>query len=276
LHYGSGVFEGIRCYDTPKGPAVFRLREHIKRFFESARLISLKIPFTEEQIISAVKEIVKKNKLKECYIRPIAYYGYGKMGLDTAGAKVDVVLAAWPWGAYLGEDGLKNGIRAKISSYCRPHPKSVPIHAKVTGVYVNSTLAKMEALREGFEEALMLDHNGNVAECSGENIFIVKNGVLITPPTSMCLVGITRDSVIAIAKKMGIEVKEQIISKEEFFSADECFLTGTAAEITPVREVDNRMIGKGSAGRITKLFQDEYKKIIHGNAGEYSSWLEHI
>ncbi|VVB75652.1 Amino-transferase class IV [uncultured archaeon] len=276
LHYGSGVFEGIRCYETSKGPAVFRLKEHIKRFFESAKLISIKVPYTQEQIIETVKEIVKVNKLKECYIRPITYYGYGKMGLDTKGAKVDVVVAAWPWGAYLGEDGLKNGIRAKISSYRRPHPKSVPIHAKTTGVYVNSTLAKMEALGEGFEEAVMLDYKGNVAECSGENIFIVKNGVLITPPLDLCLAGITRDSVIELAKKRGINVIEKAFQKEELLAADECFITGTAAEITPVREIDNTKIGTGTAGKITAMIQEEYKKVIHGNNKDYLKWLELI
>jgi len=276
LHYGSGVFEGIRCYDTEKGPAVFRLKEHIKRFFASAELIYLKVPFTEIEILEAVKEIVRKNKLKECYIRPIAYYGYGKMGLDTTGAKVDVVVAAWPWGAYLGEEGLKNGIRAKVSSYCRPHPKSVPIHSKTTGVYVNSTLAKMEALSTGFEEAVMLDYKGNVAECSGENIFIVKNGVLITPPLELCLAGITRDSVIELAKKKGIKVVEKAFQKEELLSADECFITGTAAEITPVREIDNNKIGSGAAGKITAMIQEEYKKVIHGNNKDCLGWLEFV
>ncbi len=276
LHYGSGVFEGIRCYDTNNGPAVFRLKEHIKRFFASAELIYLKIPFTEEQILEAVKEIVRKNKLKECYIRPIAYYGYGKMGLDTTGAKVDVVVAAWPWGAYLGEEGLEKGIRAKISSYCRPHPKSVPIHAKVTGVYVNSTLAKMEALRTGFEEAVMLDYEGNVAECSGENIFIIKEGVLITPPLDLCLAGITRDSIITIARKKGIKVVEQVITRDDLLSAEECFITGTAAELTPVREIDNKKIGTGTAGKITAQIQEEYKKIIHGTSAKFLNWLEFV
>jgi len=276
LHYGSGVFEGVRCYDTPKGPAIFRLKDHNQRLFESAKIISLAIPYSEKELFEATKEIVRKNKLKECYIRPIAFYGYGKMGLDTKGAIVDAVVAAWPWGAYLGEEGIKNGIRAKISSYSRHHPNSMMIHAKITGAYANSTMAKMESLKAGYEEALMMDYQGFVAECSGENLFIVKNGEVLTPPLSSCLAGITRDSVIQILKSKNVSVREAQLTRDMIYAADECFVTGTAAEITPIREVDDRTIGSGKPGEVTKMVQEIYQNIIHGKDKKFEKWLDYV
>lgn len=274
LHYGTAVFEGIRCYDTSKGPAVFRLKDHMKRLIESAHIAGMVLPYTAEELVKATREVIKKNKLKECYIRPIAYYGYGKMGLDTKGATIDVGIAIWPWGAYLGEEGKLKGIRAKVSSYSRHHVNSTMIHAKISGSYVNSTMAKMEALKAGYEEAVMLDTSGFVAECTGENIFVAKDGKVFTPPTSVCLKGITRDSVINILKDNGIEVIEKPLTRDEIYSADECFLTGTAAEITPIRELDDRKIGEGSAGKITQMVQKKYNEIIHGKDKNYQKWLD--
>jgi branched-chain amino acid aminotransferase len=276
LHYGSGVFEGIRCYDTPKGPAVFRLEEHVKRLFESAKILAMDLPYSEKEIVDATKKVIEVNKVKECYVRPIAYYGYGQMGLATKGAKIDVVIAIWPWGAYLGAEGIKNGIRAKISSFARPHPNSTMIHAKITGAYFNSTLAKMEALKAGYEEAIMLDTLGNIAECSGENIFIIKDGTIMTPPLSVCLAGITRASIIQLARDKNIPIKEATITRDMLYAADECFVTGTAAEITPIREVDDRKIGVGKAGPITKSIQDDFQKIIHGKEKKYFEWLDYV
>ncbi len=274
LHYGTAVFEGIRCYKTEKGPAVFRLKDHIKRLIESGKIAGMEIPYTEEELVKATKEVIKKNKVNECYIRPIAYYGYGKMGLDTKGAVIDVGIALWPWGAYLGEEGKLKGIRAKVSSYSRHHVNSMMIHAKISGSYVNSTMAKMESLKAGYEEAVMLDTQGFVAECTGENIFIAKGGKVFTPPTSVCLKGITRDSVINILKDNGIEVIEKQLSRDEVYVADECFLTGTAAEITPIRELDDKKIGSGSAGKITQMVQEKYHSIIHGKDKKYEKWLD--
>ncbi len=264
LHYGTAVFEGIRCYKTENGPAIFRLEDHIERLFNSAKIAGMKnIPYDKKQIIDATKEIVKKNKLEECYIRPLFFYGYGKMGLDTVGAKLEAGIAAWPWGVYLGEEGVKNGIRAKIASISRHHPNPIFNQAKISGSYTNSTLAKMEALNAGYDEAIMLDNNGLIAECTGENIFIVKKEKLLTPEKTNILTGITRDSVIKIAEEQGIKVSECKIKKEMLYSADECFITGTAAEITPVREIDDKKIGNGKPGRITKKIQNQYSDAIH-------------
>ncbi len=275
LHYGTAVFEGIRCYKTEKGPAIFRLEDHVERLFNSAKIAGMKnLPYDKGQIIDAAKEVVKKNNLKECYIRPLFFYGYGKMGLDTVGAKLEAGIAAWPWGAYLGEEGVKNGIRAKVSSISRHHPNSVFSQAKISGAYTNSTLAKMEALDAGYDEAIMLDTNGLVAECTGENIFIVEKGKLLTPERSNVLAGITRDSVIKIAEDQGIHVSECKIKREMLYSADECFITGTAAEITPVREIDNRLVGNGKPGQVTKKIQKLYYNVIHGRDKKFEKWLE--
>ena len=274
LHYGSGVFEGIRCYNTDKGPAIFRLKDHISRLMQSAKIIRIKSKFSQQDFEEACKKIVRENKLKECYIRPIIYFGYGKMGLATNDCVVDNSVAAWPWGSYLGEEGVKNGIRAKISSYARKHARPELAKSKTTGNYYNSTLAKMEALDAGFEEAIMLDSDGNVCECSGENLFTVKNNVLITPPATDALEGITRRSIIEVARNEGIKVEEKLFKPQELFNADEAFLTGTAAEVTPIREVDGHKIGAGKPGPVTKNLQAKYFGIIHGKDSKYEKWLD--
>lgn len=236
----------------------------------------MKISFTEEGLIEATKETVKKNNLKECYIRPIAFFGYGKMGLDTVGATVDAGIAAWPWGAYLGKEGIEKGVGVKISPFIRPPREMMPTHAKVSGNYANSILAKMDALNTGYKEAILLDKKGNIAECSGENIFIVKKGILLTPPIENALDGITRKSIMQIAKDEGIKVKEKRISKKELFSADEAFMTGTAAEITPISSVDGKGIGSGRPGPITKKLQEKYSEVIHGKDPKYFEWLDFV
>ena len=233
LHYGLGLFEGIRCYKTPRGPAIFRLPEHVSRLFEGAQIIGMQLPFTEEQITSAIKQTVHENALEECYIRPLVYVGYGKLGLNPLGIPIRVAIAAWPWGAYLGEEGLASGIRVRISSFTRHHPNIMMTKAKVVGNYANSQLAKVEAVQTGYDEALLLDPAGYVAEGSGENVFIVRRGVLKTPPLMSILEGITRASVIELARLEGIPLREEPLSRDELYIADELFFTGTAAEITP-------------------------------------------
>ncbi len=276
IHYGLGVFEGIRCYNTPKGPAIFKLDEHIRRLFKSAHIFLLNIPFTIEEIKKAVIETVKVNKLKECYIRPIVYIGYGAMGLYPKSNPINVAIAAWPWGAYLGEEGLEKGIRVKVSSFVRNHVNSSMTRGKVCGYYVNSQLAKREAISCGYDEALLLDTEGYVSEGSGENIFIVRNGTLKTTPLTSILEGITRDSIITIAKDLGIETKEERFTRDEVYIADEAFFTGTAAEITPIRELDGRLIGDGVAGKITKKLQSTFFSIVKGRNKKYQSWLTYV
>jgi len=275
LHYGSGVFEGIRCYKTPKGPAVFRLREHINRMFDSAKIYFMDIPYSKEEIIDAIKELIKINKLEECYIRPIAFRGYGEMGLNPRNVPVEVAIAVWPWGTYLGEEGLKNGIRAKISSYMRISPNILPPSAKATGQYINSILAKLEALDSGYDEAIMLDFRGFVSEGPGENIFVIKNDIIYTPPeNASILVGITRDTIITIAKDMGYEIREVEITRSMLYTADEVFFTGTAAEVTPIREIDGRKIEK--PWPITSKLQEKFFEIVHGKDKKYEKWLDYI
>lgn len=277
LHYGSSVFEGIRCYETADGPAVFRLGDHIKRLFNGAKVIMMKIPFTEEEVYEAVKETVRANKLKECYIRPIVYYGYGKMGLNPIGNPVDVAIASWPWGTYHGEEGLRKGVRCKVSSWRRIDPRMLPPLAKVSANYLNSILARLEASDCGYDEAILLNFQGMIAEGSGENIFIVKEGTLITPPpTSGALIGITRDSIITIAKDLDISTVEKNILREHLFCADEAFFTGTAAEVTPIREVDGRMIGDGSRGPITERLQSQFFRVVRGENKSYLKWLDFL
>lgn len=276
LHYGLGVFEGIRCYDTPKGPAVFRLAEHVRRLVKSAGIFLMEIPFNEKEIAGAIVETVRANKLKECYIRPIAYIGYGVMGLNSTGAPVSLSVAAWPWGAYLGEEGLKNGIKVKVSSFIRGHVNSNMARAKVCGYYVNSQLAKREAILCGCDEALLLDADGYVSEGSGENVFIVRDGTLKTTPLTSILEGITRDSILAIARDEGIAVKEERFTRDELYIADEAFFTGTAAEITPIRELDGRKIGEGRPGPITKKLQSIFFDAAAGKNKKYKRWLTHI
>lgn len=276
FQYGLGVFEGIRCYETKEGPAIFRLDEHIERLFKSAHIFLIDIPYPKEEIKSATIKTVGVNKVKECYIRPIVYIGYGAMGLYPKGNPINVAIAVWPWGAYLGEKGLKEGIRIKTSSFIRNHVNANMSRGKVCGYYVNSQLAKKEAIACGYNEALLLDTEGYVAEGSGENIFIVRNGVLKTTPLTSILEGITRNSVIEIAHDEGIQVIEERFTRDELYIADESFFTGTAAEITPIREVDGRRIGSGRPGRITKRLQSIFFDIVKGRNKKYESWLTRI
>jgi branched-chain amino acid aminotransferase len=276
LHYGSGVFEGIRCYKTLKGSAVFRLDAHIDRLFDSAHIFRIKIPFNKEELNNATKNLIKLNRLEECYIRPLVYLGYGPMGVNPIDSPVNVSIITWKWGAYLGEDGLLKGIRIKTSSFTRHHVNVMMTKAKISGNYANSILAKREAVELGYDEAVMLDTEGYVSECSGENIFIVKNKIIKTPPLTSILPGITRDSIMQIAKNAGYNVIEERFTRDELYCADECFLTGTAAELTPVREVDNRSIGSGNPGEITKKLQHEYNNIVHGKNSKYDIWLDYI
>jgi branched-chain amino acid aminotransferase len=276
LHYGLGLFEGIRCYKTDRGPAIFRLPEHITRLFHGAHIIGLKIPYSEEQLVTAIKQTLYENELEECYIRPLVYLGYGKMGLNPLGIPVRVSIAVWPWGAYLGEEGLASGIRVRISSYTRHHPNIMMTKAKVVGNYANSQLAKVEAIQCGYDEALLLDPAGYVAEGSGENVFMARNGLLKTPPLMSILEGITRASVVELARVEGIPLTEEPLSRDELYIADELFFTGTAAEITPVREVDNRTIGTGKPGPLTKRLQRQFFEIVHGKDERFKEWLTYL
>ncbi len=276
LHYGLAVFEGIRCYKTDEGPAVFRLKDHIERLFKSAHIFTLNIPFTEEEIVEAVKETIRVNKIESCYIRPIVYLGYGNMGLYPKNNPVHVAIALWNWGAYLGEEGLQKGIRVKTSSFIRNHVNSNMSRGKVAGYYVNSQLAKIEAISCGFDEALLLDTEGYVSEGSGENVFIVRKGYLKTTPLTSILEGITRDSVIKIAKDLNIEVKEERFTRDEVYIADEAFFTGTAAEITPIRELDGRVIGYGNRGPVTEKIQSMFFDIVKGKNPKYKNWLDFV
>lgn len=277
LHYGMGVFEGIRCYNTDAGPAVFRLKDHMLRLENSARLVEMKLPYSVDKLMRATKNTIKANHINECYIRPIAYYGYGVMGLNPEGSKVNVAIAVWPWGTYLGEEGLKHGIRAKISKWRRIHPSILPPQSKVVANYANSILAKVDALKSGYEEAILLNLDGKLAEGPGENVFIVKNGKLMTPPTSSgALTGITRDSIITIAHDEGISFEERDLLPKNLYSADEAFFTGTAAELTPIREIDGKIIGRGRRGPITERLQGIFFKVIRGKEPKYKSWLDYV
>jgi branched-chain amino acid aminotransferase len=276
LHYGTGAFEGIRCYKTNKGSAIFRLQEHVDRLFDSCHILNIEVPFSNAQIKKAIIDTVKVNKLKECYIRPIVFIGYGAMGLYTQGNPVQVAIAAWPWGAYLGEDGIKNGIRVKITSFARLHVNISMTKSKTCGDYVNSTLAKSEAVTSGYDEALFLDTSGYVSEGTGQNIFIVRDGVLLTPPLPSILEGITRKSIIEMAAKEKINVQEVNLTRDEVYIADEAFFTGTAAEVTPIREVDGRAIGNGKPGPITKKLQKLFFNIVKGETKGYNSWLTNL
>lgn len=275
LHYGNGVFEGIRAYETSQGPAVFRLTPHIKRLFTSAKILMLDIPFTAEVLIDATKEVVKANGLPSCYIRPIAYLGYGEMGLNPLTSKVSVAIAAWPWGSYLGEEGLAHGVRMKISSWQRHDVNAMPPAAKGVGMYVNSQMAKVEAIKSGYDEAILLSPQGYVSECTGENIFLVKRGVIYTPPVSAgALEGITQDSVRTIAADLGIEYREANIVRSDLYTADEAFLSGTAAEVVPIRSVDDRELGE--PGPITREIQSTYFAAVKGQVDRYKDWNEHV
>ena len=275
LHYGSGVFEGIRAYPTKNGPAVFRLTDHIKRLHDSADLFLMDMPYSVDELVEATRETVRVNNVESCYIRPIAYLGYGEMGLNPLPCEVKVSIAVWPWGSYLGDEGVRNGVRMKVSSWRRIDPNVNPVAAKGTGIYVNSQLAKVEALKAGYDEAILLNTHGFVAECTGENLFVVKNGVMITPPLSSgALEGITRASVITIARDLGVEVREDNLLRSDLYLADEAFLTGTAAEIVPMRSVDDRVIG--DPGEITRKIQETYFAVVHGEEDRYKDWNEHV
>jgi len=277
LHYGLGVFEGIRCYKTTKGSAVFRLKDHIRRFENSAKFVGMKLPYSSDEFVKATKKTIRANKIEECYIRPIAFYGYGVMGLNPKGSKVNVAIAVWPWGTYLGAKGLESGIRAKISPWLRIHPRILPPQAKVVANYANSILAKVDALNSGYDEAILLNMDGNVAEGPGENLFIVKRGKLITPPLSSgALGGITRDSIIKIAEDEGIDFEERDISRDQLYAADEAFFTGTAAEVTPIRKIDGKSIGEGKRGKITEKLQRIFFNAVRGKELKYESWLDHV
>ena len=273
LHYGMGVFEGVRAYDAVGGTAIFRLAEHTRRFFNSAKIFQMALPFDEATLAQAQKDVVRENKLASCYIRPIAWIGSQKLGVSTRGNTVHVAIAAWPWGAYLGEDGLSRGIRVKVSSYTRHHVNISMVRAKASGYYVNSILANAEVTANGYDEALLLDTEGYVTEGAGENVFIVRNGVIYTPDVASCLDGITRDAVITIARDLGIEVREKRITRDEVYCADEAFFTGTAAEVTPIREVDDRTIGSGRRGPITERLQSAFFDAVGGRAAKYAQWL---
>lgn len=273
LHYGLGVFEGIRCYLTRQGPAIFRLDEHVQRLMNSARIFLMDIPYSHQELNEAIIKTIQANRMKECYIRPLVYIGYGAMGLYPKGNPVNVSIAVWSWGAYLGDEGLKNGIKVKTSSFIRNHVNANMTRGKVCGYYVNSQLAKKEAIACGYDEALLLDTEGYIAEGSGENIFIVRNGILKTTPLTSILEGITRDSIMEIARDEGIEIKEERFTRDEVYIADEAFFTGTAAEITPIRELDGRKIGRGKPGRITRKLQSIFFDIVKGKNKKYKAWL---
>ncbi len=273
LHYGAGVFEGVRAYDGKQGTAIFRLQDHTKRLLNSAKIIGMKVPFSQEQLNQAQVDVVKANDMNYGYIRPMCFYGSEGMGLRADNLKVHCIIAAWEWGAYMGKECLENGIRVKTSSFTRHHANATMCKAKVNGHYVNSMLALQEATQDGYDEALLLDPQGFVAEGSGENVFIVRDGVLYTPELSSALDGITRKTIISMAAEFGIPVVEKVISRDEVYIADEAFFTGTAAEVTPIRELDNRPIGAGGRGPITEKLQAKYFKIVHSEVAEHAHWL---
>ena len=276
LHYGMGVFEGIRAYETPKGPAIFRLQEHVDRFFDSAKIFMMDMPWDKAAITEGCIASIRENRLSSGYIRPIAFYGSEAMGVATRNCSVRVAIAAWPWGAYLGAEGMEKGINVKTSSYTRHHVNSTLCRAKAVSTYTNSILANREATSQGYDEALLLDIHGLVAEGSGENIFFIKKGKLYTPQLTSCLDGITRDAIFTIAKDMGIEVIEKPITRDEIYCADEAFFTGTAAEVTPIRSLDDRIIGEGCRGPITKKLQDKFFAIVSGQDEQYGHWLTYV
>ena len=273
LHYGMGVFEGVRAYKTKSGTAIFRLAEHTRRLFNSAKIFQMQLPYTFETIVQAQKDVVRANALESCYLRPIAWIGSEKLGVSPRGNTIHVAIAAWSWGAYLGEEGLSKGIRVKTSSYSRHHVNVSLVRAKASGYYINSILANQEVTAHGYDEALLLDTDGYVSEGAGENVFIVRDGVLYTPDLASCLAGITRDSVLTIARDLGIEVREKRITRDEMYCADEAFFSGTAAEITPIRELDDRQIGAGRRGPVTEKLQSIFFDVVGGRNERYAKWL---
>ncbi|WKB51374.1 branched-chain amino acid transaminase [Eleftheria terrae] len=274
LHYGCGAFEGVRAYNTAKGTAIFRLREHTERLFNSAKILRMNIPFTQEQVNEAQKEVVRANQLASCYIRPLTWIGSEKLGVSPKGNKIHLMIAAWAWGAYLGEEGLKRGIRVKTSSYTRHHVNITMTQAKAVSNYTNSILANMEATDEGYDEALLLDTAGFVSEGAGENLFVIKNGVVYTPDLSAgALNGITRNTIFAICADLGLKIVEKRITRDEVYICDEAFFTGTAAEVTPIRELDRLPIGAGQRGPITEKIQSAFFDIVNGRNAKYAEWL---
>jgi len=275
LHYGTAVFEGMRCYETDRGPAIFRLHDHVRRLINSAKIYLMDFRYNADEITQAIRSVVKVNGFRECYIRPIAYCGYGEMGVNPLRNKVDMAIACWGWGTYLGEDALKNGVRCIVSSWRKTNSQSLPAQAKSSANYANSALAKIEALKLGCDEAIMLNESGLVAEGTGENIFQVKHGVLYTPPASSGILGgITRDTVIQLAQETGVDCRESEISREELYISDEVFLTGTAAELTPIRELDGRKIGDGNYP-VTRKLQAAYQDAVKGRS-KHTEWLDHV
>jgi branched-chain amino acid aminotransferase len=275
LHYGNGVFEGIRCYETADGPAVFRLTDHIKRLFRSAKILYIPIPYTVPQLVSACKQTIVANGMRSCYVRPIAFLGYGEIGLNPLNCPVQVSIAVWPWGAYLGEESAASGVRVMISSWQRHDPNAMPPAAKGTGHYINSQMAKVGAVKAGYDEAILLSPQGYVSECTGENLFIVRDQKVITPPTSAgALGGITQDSVFTIARDLGIEVQVSNLLRSDLYTADEAFLSGTAAEVVPIRSVDDRELG--DPGPVTRRIQQSYFAAVRGQIDRYKDWCEHV
>ena len=273
LHYGMGVFEGVRAYKTEKGTAIFRLKEHTDRLFRSAHILGMKMPFDKATLMEAQKAAVRENNLESGYLRPMAFYGAEAMGISAKTLSTHVIVAAWAWGAYLGKEALENGIRVKTSSFARHHVNITMCKAKANGNYMNSILAHQEAAQDGYDEALLLDVDGFVAEGSGENVFIIRNGKLFTPDLTSALEGITRDTIIQLADEMGLQIIEKRITRDEVYSADEAFFTGTAAEVTPIRELDNRQIGVGHRGPITKALQEKYFDVVYGRSAAHADWL---
>jgi branched-chain amino acid aminotransferase len=275
LHYGTAVFEGIRCYETERGPAAFRLRDHFVRMERSAKIFLMELPYSVDELVAAAHELILANTLRSCYIRPIAYRGFGEMGVNPEHNPIDVAIAVWPWGAYLGDEALERGIRMTVSSWRRHDPNIIPPQAKVTGAYINSSMAKLEAVHAGYDEAVMLSPSGYVSEGTGENLFVVEGGALFTPPiASGPLPGITRDTVIKIAADLGMSVTEKVLSRADLYTAEEIFCTGTAAEVTPVREIDERVIGE--PGPVTLAIQQKYFEVVKGEDEKYFDWLDFV
>ncbi len=279
LHYGSGAFEGIRAYKTPNGVAVFRLKEHVERLLRSCKILMIDVPYSSKELCEAVKDVVRVNGLSEgCYVRPLVYLGYGEMGVNPIGAPVNVSIAAWPWGPYLGEDAVEKGVRMKISSWARHHPNAMPTAAKTIGGYVNASLAKLEAVRAGYDEAIMLGPDGRVSECTGENLFIVRDGALFSPPPSEAgaLRGITQSSIVKIAADLGYSVTFEALRRDDLYLADEVFVTGTAVEVVPVASVDDRVVGAGRPGPITRAIETTYHQAVRGERPQYEDWLTRV
>jgi branched-chain amino acid aminotransferase len=275
LHYGTGVFEGMRCYETGDGPAIFRLTDHMVRLHQSAKILMMPMPYSVEELVQAAKDTVRSTGLPSCYVRPIAYYGFGEMGVSTLNCTVDVAIACWPWGAYLGEEALLKGAKMKVASWTRHDHNTMPPAAKTTGNYVNSSLAKVEAVKAGYDEAIMLNPQGFVSECTGENLFVARQGKLITPPLAAgALEGITQSSVTAIAGDLGFDVRVDFIARSDLYIAEEIFLCGTAAEVTPVSSVDDRPVP--CPGPMTKAVMEEYGKAVRGQVDRYKDWVEHV